>query len=273
MKNLIQFTYLQALSCLFPVIIFAALALSKVLSIPFLPRYDFILIICIAAQVLMLATKLETMDEFKVICLFHVIGLALELFKVQMGSWSYPEEAYSKIFGVPLYSGFMYASVASYICQSWRRMNLHIYHWPKPYFTVGLSILIYLNFFMHHFLFDIRWVLIGLLFFIFFRTFVTFQVNEKQYRMPMILAFFLVGFFIWIAENITTYFGAWQYPNQQAAWSLVHIGKISSWFLLVIISIIIVAQLKRVKSRHVIQDLNSKNFSVGQGCFTLKRLK
>lgn len=249
MKNLIQFTYLQALSCLFPVVIFTALAVSKFVSIPYLPRYDFILLICIVAQVLMLSSKLETIDEFKVICLFHVIGLALELYKVHMGSWSYPEDAYSKIFGVPLYSGFMYASVASYICQSWRRLHLQLHHWPKPFFTIALSTLIYVNFFTHHFLPDMRWILNGLLFFVFFRTTVSFQLNGQRYTMHMILAFFLTGFFIWIAENITTYFDAWQYPNQQEAWSLVHIGKISSWFLLVIISIIIVAQLKRVKSR------------------------
>ncbi|TQR19640.1 DUF817 domain-containing protein [Psychrobacillus vulpis] len=247
MRNFLQFVYLQALSCIFPVIIFAALAISKLITIPYLPRYDFILIICLAAQVFMLVTKLESWDEFKVICLFHVIGLALELFKVHMGSWTYPEEAYSKFFGVPLYSGFMYASVASYICQSWRRLDLHIYNWPKPFFAVGISVLIYLNFFAHHFTYDIRWVLKGLLVIIFFRTIVTFQLNEQVYKMPMILSFLLIGFFIWIAENITTFFGAWQYPNQEASWSLVHIGKISSWFLLVIISIIIVAQLKRVK--------------------------
>ncbi|MBW9235086.1 DUF817 domain-containing protein [Leptospira santarosai] len=29
-------------------------------------------------------------------------------------------------------------------------------------------------------------------------------------------------FFIWIAENIATFFGAWEYPNQVDAWSLVH---------------------------------------------------
>lgn len=248
MKNFLRFVYLQAISCVFPVIIFAALAFSKYVDNPFLPRYDLILIICIAAQVFMLVSKLETIDEFKVICLFHVIGLALELYKVHMGSWSYPEEAYSKVFGVPLYSGFMYASVASYICQSWRHLDLHIYHWPKSFWAVSISILIYLNFFAHHFTYDIRWWLKGVLFIIFFRTIVTFQINDKIYKMPMILSFILIGFFIWIAENITTFFGAWQYPNQEAAWSLVHIGKISSWFLLVIISVIIVAQLKRVKS-------------------------
>ncbi|ETT88062.1 DUF817 domain-containing protein [Viridibacillus sp. FSL R5-0477] len=249
MERLLKFTYLQAISCIFPVIIFATLALSNLLRIPYLPRYDFILIICLAAQVFMLISKLETWDEFKVICLFHVIGLGLELFKVHMGSWSYPEEAYSKIFGVPLYSGFMYASVASYICQSWRRLDLHIYNWPKPFFAYSISILIYMNFFTHHYIYDLRWVLKALLLVIFFRTTVTYKLNKKSFKMPMILSFFLIGFFIWIAENIVTFFGAWQYPNQEHTWSLVSIGKISSWFLLVIISIIIVAQLKQVKSR------------------------
>lgn len=196
----------------------------------------------------MLASTLETWDEFKVICVFHVIGLALELYKVYMGSWAYPEEAYSKFFGVPLYSGFMYASVASYICQSWRRLDLQIYNWPKPFYTITISFLIYANFFTHHFTYDIRWGLKVLLFLVFFRTAVAFRLHDTIYKMPLILSFLLIGFFIWIAENITTFLGAWQYPDQQAAWSLVHIGKISSWFLLVIISIIIVAQLKRVKS-------------------------
>lgn len=248
MRNFLRFGYLQALSCIFPVVIFAALALSKFVDLPLLPRYDFILLVCIAAQILMLALKLETADEFKVICVFHVIGLGLELYKVHMGSWAYPEEAYSKFFGVPLYSGFMYASVASYICQAWRRMDLQVYDWPKPFFTVAISVMIYTNFFTHHFTYDFRWVLKALLFVIFFRTAVTFRIHQSTYKMPMILSFLLIGFFIWIAENLTTFLGAWQYPNQQAAWSLVHIGKISSWFLLVIISVIIVAQLKRVKS-------------------------
>ncbi|MBJ6949523.1 DUF817 family protein, partial [Vibrio cholerae] len=58
---------------------------------------------------------------------------------------------------------------------------------------------------------------------------------------------FLIGFFIWIAENIATFFGAWQYPNQHETWNLVHLSKISSWFLLVVISIMIVTQLKHLK--------------------------
>ncbi|MGG3283571.1 DUF817 domain-containing protein [Paenibacillus solani] len=246
-RKLWFFGYQQALSCIFPVIIFGTLALTKVVEIPGLPRYDLILIICILAQIGMLASKLETWDELKVICVFHVIGLMLELYKVHMGSWSYPEAGYSKIGGVPLYSGFMYASVASYICQAWRRMNLRITGWPLPVLTVLISAAIYANFFTHHYVWDARWLLTALLFVVFGRTMVYFDVDGKTLRMPLVLAFLLIGFFIWIAENISTFLGAWTYPDQERTWSIVHIGKISSWFLLVVISVIIVAQLKHLK--------------------------
>jgi uncharacterized membrane protein YoaT (DUF817 family) len=195
----------------------------------------------------MYKTGMESRDELKVIAVFHLIGLALEIYKVHMGSWSYPEEAWTKIFGVPLYSGFMYASVASYLCQAWRRLQVNLQGWPSPFWTVTLGAAIYLNFFTHHFIYDVRWILTALLFIVFFRTYVEYRVNGVQYKMPLILSYFLIGFFIWIAENIATFLGAWQYPNQRSAWELVHLGKISSWFLLVIISFIIVAQLKHVK--------------------------
>ncbi|AZS15952.1 DUF817 domain-containing protein [Paenibacillus lutimineralis] len=247
-RNLLQFGWLQALSCIFPVIIFGTLGLTKVVHIPGLPRYDLILIICVLAQIGMIVFKLETLDELKVICMFHIIGLCLELFKVHMGSWVYPEQAWTKIYGVPLYSGFMYASVASYICQAWRRLQLEMVGWPRGWLTVLICAAIYLNFFTHHFIGDYRWWLTALLFLIFFRTRVHYTLHSQTYRMPLMLSFVLIGFFIWIAENISTFLGAWRYPDQEYKWQLVHIGKISSWFLLVVISIIIVAQLKHVKT-------------------------
>jgi uncharacterized membrane protein YoaT (DUF817 family) len=65
--------------------------------------------------------------------------------------------------------------------------------------------------------------------------------------MPMNLAFMLIAFFIWIAENISTYLDAWKYPSQAHAWTVVSAGKITSWFLLVIVSFIIVAYLKHYR--------------------------
>jgi len=247
MMQLIRFGWQQALSCVFPVVIFASLAITKFVPLPWLPRYDWLLLICLAMQVWMVSSGLETRDELKVITVFHLIGLALEIFKVHMGSWSYPEFAYSKVFGVPLYSGFMYASVASYLCQAWRRLDVELVRWPSFWLAVPLAAAIYLNFFWHHFWLDIRWWLAGLVLIVFWRTWVEYRVGVKRYRMPLALSFVLIGFFIWIAENIATFFGAWQYPDQERAWRLVSFGKMSSWLLLVIVSFLIVATLKLVK--------------------------
>ncbi|MNJ41177.1 hypothetical protein D3C77_360910 [compost metagenome] len=248
LKQLFRFGVQQALSCLFPVVIFASLALTKYVHLPFLSRYDWLLIICIIMQWWMVHAKLETRDELKVISLFHIIGLALELFKVHMGSWSYPEEGFFKIWGVPLYSGFMYASVASYLCQAWRRLQVELVHWPSLSTVIPVAAAIYLNFFTHHFWIDVRWWLSGLVVIVFWRARATYKVGAHRYQMPLVLSFILIGFFIWIAENIATFFAAWQYPNQTESWSLVHLGKVSSWLLLVIVSFLIVASLKQVKN-------------------------
>ncbi|MCG7408250.1 DUF817 domain-containing protein [Paenibacillus sp. ACRRX] len=249
--QLLHFGYQQAMSCIFPVIIFVTLAASKFIDVPFIPRYDLILLILLLVQFLMYKSGLETLDEIKVICVFHVIGLALELYKVYMGSWAYPEAAYTKWFGVPLYSGFMYASVASFMCQVWRRLRMDMTGWPGMLATVLLGGAIYLNFFTHHFIPDFRWWLTGLVFIVFWRTQIWYTVRTKTYRMPLTLAFLLVGFFIWLAENIATFLGAWKYPDQHETWRIVGVSKISSWFLLAIISVIIVAQLKHVKASRI----------------------
>lgn len=253
--QLLHFGYHQAMSCLFPVAIFGTLALTSMIKVPFFHRYDAILLILLGVQYLMYRSGLETRDEIKVICVFHLIGLVLELYKVRMGSWSYPEPGYTKWFGVPLYSGFMYASVASFMCQVWRRLRMDMTGWPGLIPSALLGGAIYLNFFTHHFLPDFRWWLTLLVFVVFRKTWIIYRVRTVTYRMPLSLAFVIVGFFIWLAENIATFLGAWKYPDQLQTWQLVSFSKISSWFLLVIISVIIVAQLKHVKAnRPTIHD-------------------
>ena len=68
--------------------------------------------------------RLETPRELLVVCIFHILGLVLEIFKVAAGSWEYPESGIATVAGVPLYAGFMYAAVGSYICQAFRRFDL-----------------------------------------------------------------------------------------------------------------------------------------------------
>jgi uncharacterized membrane protein YoaT (DUF817 family) len=76
--------------------------------------------------------------------------------------------------------------------------------------------------------------------------------------MPLLLAFVLIGFFIFLAENVSTFFSIWRYPEQLGAWSAVHVEKWSSWSLLVIMTGTIVANLKHIKERiHVPPDVDN----------------
>jgi uncharacterized membrane protein YoaT (DUF817 family) len=85
-----------------------------------LARYDFLFLAALAIQAAMLAAKFETLEEAKVILIFHVVGTVMEVFKTGVGSWIYPEPSFFRIAGVPLFSGFMYASIGSYIARVWR---------------------------------------------------------------------------------------------------------------------------------------------------------
>ena len=242
----IVFGIKQARACVFAGSFFVLLFLSNYIPLFGLARYDFLFLAAIGIQIALYLLKLETLNEVKVIFLFHILGFMLELYKTSpaIGSWAYPEEAFFKVLTVPLFSGFMYAAVGSYISQSWKGMRLSVENAPSYLLSVIVGALIYLNFFTHHFSIDVRYPLILLVFVLFFRTRVYFTVIRKRRWLPMNLAFLLIAFFIWIAENISTYYGAWKYPDQVHAWTVVSTGKITSWFLLVIISFIIVAFLK-----------------------------
>ncbi len=240
----------QARACVFAGSFFVLLFLSSHIPLFGLPRYDFLFLSAIALQIILYLTKIETWDEVKTIFLFHIVGFCLELFKTHpsVGSWSYPEEAFFKIATVPLFSGFMYAAVGSYIAQAWRILDLQLTNIPSYKWSIALGAAIYLNFFTNHFFYDIRYILIAIIFVLYWRTRIHFTVLAGLRRwMPLNVGFMLVAFFIWIAENISTFFGAWQYPDQVHVWNAVSASKITSWFLMVIISFIIVAYLKHYK--------------------------
>lgn len=260
------FTAKEAMSAAYAFAIFASLAVSKLVHIPGLPRYDLIFLLCVAVQVAMIMLHMESLDELKMICLFHFLGLGLEMFKVAHGSWSYPEPAYLKVANTPLYSGFMYSSVGSYISQAFRHFDLKITHSPPHWASMSLAAAIYLNFFTNHWLPDARWLLIPAVLLIYAKTTVDFECKRERFRMPLSLSFFCMGFFIWIAENIVTRLQGYRYPYQAGAWTLVHGSKIGSWFLLVILSYIAVewAQERLPKSIVSPESLNDATQPIGR---------
>ena len=105
----VMFVLKQGWACLFGITMLALLIGTKAVWHPdwALARYDFLLIAAICVQAGFLWFRLETLDEAKVILIFHVSGTAMEIFKIHMGSWAYPEPGVMKLMGVPLFSGFI----------------------------------------------------------------------------------------------------------------------------------------------------------------------
>jgi uncharacterized membrane protein YoaT (DUF817 family) len=249
--ELIVFGCKELAACVFAGSFLLVLALSRHMTPPGMWRYDFLFVAAISIQALLLACRLETWREVAVLSVFHALGMGLELFKTApaVASWSYPEPAIFKLETVPLYSGFMYAAIASYMMQAWRLLRLRLTRFPPMSVAVLLSALIYGNFFANHFISDLRWPLAFGVLVAFWRAEVHFTVTKHERRMPLVLAFALIGFFIWVAENIATFFGGWVYPNQLRDWAIVGPDKISSWMLLVIISFMLIAVMKGATCR------------------------
>ena len=148
----------QAWAATFGGLILCALIITKYLwpEDAILSRYDALFLFCIALQYAMLRLGLETQDEAKLILIFHVTGTVMEIFKVWSESWIYPETAIFAIAGVPLFSGFMYASVGSFIVRVIRAFHMKFAPFPPIWRTWVLAILIYVNFFSHHYIPDAR---------------------------------------------------------------------------------------------------------------------
>jgi uncharacterized membrane protein YoaT (DUF817 family) len=244
------FVFKQGWACLFGALMLGLL-LATHLFYPqgaALARYDFLTLAALAIQAAMLALRLETWSEARVILAFPVVGTVMELFKTAYGSWIYPEPSLLRIGGVPLFSGFMYAAVGSYIARVWRIFDFRYSAYPPAWATYALAAAIYINFFAHHWLPDIRWLLFGATALLFWRCQVWFRPLHIHRRMPLLIGWGLVALFIWFAENIGTFARAWSYPNQDGVWAMVGIEKLGSWYLLMIISFVLVSLVQKPRA-------------------------
>jgi uncharacterized membrane protein YoaT (DUF817 family) len=241
LSEFLIFGFKQAWASLFGGILLALIIATKLVWQEDWPlhRYDGLFIAAVAVQLAFIILKLEALEEAKIIFLFHVVGTLMELFKTHVGSWTYPEAAWLRIGHVPLFTGFMYASVGSYMVRAIRLFDMRFSNYPPFWMTAALAALIYVNFYSHHYLPDLRYVLFAAAFVLYGRCRIYFTVDEKRRWMPLLLACFLTSVFIWFGENIGTATGTWSYPSQHP-WQWVSLAKMGSWFLLLIISFVLV---------------------------------
>jgi uncharacterized membrane protein YoaT (DUF817 family) len=235
----VMFVLKQGWACLFAITMLVLLIGSKLVWQPewALARYDFLVLAAIAIQAAFLWFRLESLDEAKVILIFHVSGTLMEIFKIHMGTWAYPEPGILKVMGVPLFSGFMYASVGSFMARVIRIFDMRFSPYPREALTWALGLAIYLNFFWHHFGPDARYVLMAGTLLIFGRTIIWFRISDRHYPMPLVVAAALTCFFMWGAENIGTLTGTWVYAgNKTFHWT--SLAKAGSWYLLLYVSFV-----------------------------------
>ncbi|HMS95707.1 MAG TPA: DUF817 family protein, partial [Tabrizicola sp.] len=213
LAEFVLFVLKQGWACLFGGLLLVAIIGTKLVWQPGWPfhRYDVLFLFAIATQALFLWKKLETWEEARVILLFHLTGTAMEWFKVHAGSWAYPESGLFKLMGVPLFSGFMYASVGSYIARVVRIFDMRFAPYPPFWATALLAAAIYGNFFAHHFLPDIRLGLFAATILLFARTRIWFRIHDRHWWMPLPLAALLAALALRIAANLGTATGTWLY--------------------------------------------------------------
>ncbi|MFB9373113.1 DUF817 domain-containing protein [Algimonas porphyrae] len=243
----VTFGVKQAWACLFGGLMLVLL-LATFLFYPdaaALYRYDFITLCAVAIQAAMLAMKLEIWEEVQVILVFHVVGTVMELFKTQVGSWVYPEPPLLRIMDVPLFTGFMYGCFGSYIARVWRIFDFRFTRFPPLWAQLILAMAVYVNFFTHHYVVDIRYGLFAVAALLYGPCLIHFRTDQTHRSMPLLLGLILVALFIWLAENIATFARAWTYPGQEAGWEMVSLSKFGSWFLLMIISFVLVGTVNR----------------------------
>lgn len=238
----------QASACIFGGFLLAMILITRFwYPFDFLYRYDFLFLAAIAFQVFLLAFRLESPKEAVVILIFHIVATIMELFKTSDGikSWQYPEPFVIGIGNVPLFAGFMYSAVGSYIARVWRIFDFRYSSYPPLWSTVVLVSLIYINFFSHHYVADIRWLLIAASLVMFGRVQIYFRMNQVHRHMPLVVGWLLVALFIWFAENLATFANVWVYPAQQHHWQLVSLTKLVAWYLLMLLSFVLVSFVNR----------------------------
>lgn len=246
----VRFGVKMAWACLFGGLMLALLIVTFLVypKGAMLARYDFLTLAAVAIQVLLIWSGLETREEARVIATYHIAGTVMELVKTAQGSWIYPEPSLLRIADVPLFSGFMYACVGSFMARAWTLFDFRFERHPRLDLLAILSAAIYVNFIVHRYAVDIRLALLVAATALLAPATIHYRIWRQHRRMPLLLAAALTAGFIWIAENIGTATATWVYAYQRNGWTVVSPKIYIGWFLLMILSYTLVAALKTIAS-------------------------
>jgi len=241
--ELIIFLKKQASSAIFGGLMLFFLLLSRIITVPGFHRYDVLFVVAVLVQLVLIVTRLEHPKEILAIIIFHICAMLMEIWKTSpaVGSWSYPEPAFFAIATVPLFTGFMYSSVGSYIARSWRINNFRFINFPKKPLLLLLGLAIYVNFFTNFLTYDVRYVLFALAVVIFWKTKFYATLTSRTFCIHPLVSNALFAGVIWLAEQIGTFSRAWIYPNQSDTWTPVSFHYFTSWYMLLIFSFIIIS--------------------------------
>jgi len=244
LQSIVAFIRLQISAAIFGILILSMIIFTSVIWEDHWPiyRYDFLFVAVLAFQFWLLLTGRETWAEARVIFVFHIVGVIMEIFKTSVGAWIYPEPALLRIGGVPLFTGFMYSAVGSYLARGWKLTDMRLSGAPAEWAGGLLALAIYVNFYSHHFVPDMRYVLMAITVFLYWQCWANFP---RVGRVPILAIFLFVGVLVYAAENLGSVSGTWLYPNQMDEWRPVPLGKLGSWTLLMIVSFSLVRLVKR----------------------------
>jgi uncharacterized membrane protein YoaT (DUF817 family) len=205
-------------------------------------RYDALLAYALLIQVVLIYWKLETPREVLVIAVFHVMAMVMELFLThpKIGSWHYPESGIFRIANVPLFAGFMYSAVGSFLARSLRLLQVSFERLPSLKWLGLFALLAYANFFTKFVIPDIRNGLFIASIILFYKTKLIIQLNHSTQQIAFLPVLLFLAFLVWLAENVATFANIWRYPSQFDQWHWVGWGKLGSWYLLLSLSLVLV---------------------------------
>lgn len=241
-------------TALFGLLLLLAFVITAQMKWPLLGlyRYDFLLLYALLIQGLLIFYRLETRREVLVIAVFHLLAMLMELFLTspQIGSWHYPEAGLFRIQNVPLFAGFMYSAVGSFLARGLRLFMVSFEHLPSLRWLGVLAVLSYLNFFSHHFYPDLRGILFVASIMLFWRTRLVVQLGVSTRRLMFLPILLGLAGMVWLAENIATFSHIWLYPSQVGQWHWVGVGKVGSWYLLLLLSLVLVLAVMGKRDRN-----------------------